>query len=772
MRIAAAPRFTLVALLLLTVPLRAQSPAERATLDTVGARLVRWDSTTDRQPFDQALQQVERILDRNARAAEAWHLLGQVRASMSLRDFVVKSTPYHSAGVSYRRAAMDAHGRALKADSTWLPAAEDLAALIVALRARKLSQDFTASLAIAGRQRGADPVIHLALSRLAWSDGRYGDALREAYAYAEGGDPAIVAIEAARALAAMGRIDSAALAYQSGMNAVSSQGRIAYREDLAWAATPDELVQFDSLATDSVGIWVALFWRQRDALEMRSDGERLREHLRRWVYGHQKFLVHRPDDAPIHSEGQRDNDQWNVMQGTDPFLSMVLSSVALNSPGWKLYHRTQWEVDDRGAIYIRHGEPTKKVSDPSGPPNESWLYQRATDRPIFHFLGSHALGTTAATTLVASLPMTPEMLDSRGTLDPKYSALGEYVRGRRESLYAWSKSRDAIDKNPEFFEAIKMIQQGRNPRSGAVLATLGASAARGGSMPLMSPNLQEKAAAENERGRSTVIAGVSTDGFPQTFDRQLDAVVQLHGIGIGPGEQRRVLAVFALDGKGLTPQSRPDGKPGYFYPVAIRLVALDRSGGIVRQLDTTRNFVTADSLGTGQHLSGFLELPLPAGIYQVRALFSQPGTNAAAAGARDGIDLTGKSSELDISDLLLGREGSNLAWRFADQPFPLNPLNAFPRSTDAVLLYEISGLAPGVKYETVLAVRRPGDKPTSKPAIEVTTAFEPTGAYQLVRQGVGLSQLKPGPYWLEVTLRPVGGDREVSRKQALNILEK
>jgi hypothetical protein len=760
----------LLGFLLQAPTLAAQAPASDVMLLALSDSLARADSTTDRQPFDQAIQRIERQLDRHPRSPRMWHALGRVRASMGQRGFPTRSTPYHAAGISYRNGAMEAWLRALKADSAYLPAAEDLARQVVLLGARKLNQDFAGPLTVGGRQPGATPTIFLALSRLAWSDGQYLAALRTARSYGDMGDRAVAAIESARAHAAMQQLDSAALAYESGLAGLTATGKRAYREDLGWAAGPEELEAFDALPSDSAGGWISRFWRQRDALEMRAPGERLREHLRRWVYAHQKFPIFRPDDAPIHGEGQRDNDQWNVMQGTDPFLAIVLSSTALNTPGWKLYERTQWEVDDRGVIYVRHGEPTKKVSDPSGPPNESWLYQRASDRPIFHFLGSHALGTTAATTLVASLPMSPEMLTSRGVLDPRYGALGEYIGGRRDMLKSWSTTPDAR-KNPEFFAAIKEIQQGRHPRSGRVLGEIAAAGARGGSAPLFSPGLAEKSAAENERGRRTVITGVSSDGHPREFARQLDAVVQLHGVGIGPGETRRVLAVFAIEGKGLVPRPRPDGRAGFYYPIALRLVAMDRHRGIVRQVDTLRNFVTADSLGPGQHLTGYVEFPVPAGSYQVRALITSGDNDAGAAGARDDIDLTGHRAELTLSDLILGREGSTLTWRFAAQPFPLNPLNAFPRGTDAELLYELGGLTEGKEYRVRMSVRRPGDAPTRKPLVETLFTVRPASSYQLVRRVLGLRELKPGGYNLTVTIDEAGSDRSVSRSRVLNILD-
>jgi hypothetical protein len=769
--------------LLLVSPLAAQSPAEQKALDSIALALPTWDSLTDRKPYDAAIMRIEQLLDRN-KSAGSWRMLGLMRLAMHERHFVVKQTPYHPAGTTYRRAGMDALMEGMKRDSTFLPAGQTFAQLIVDMRARRLNPDFRESLERAGRQAGAAPVVHLALARMAWSRGDYDQALAAAAEYlVRGGDSAVGAIEMARALAALDRGAEGVVRYSSGYAHIDSLGRVAYREDLAWVATPDELATFDSLSTDSVGAWTAMFWRSRDALEMRKPGERLQEHLRRWVYAHQEYYLLRPDDLPLHAQGQRDVDQWGAMQGRDPFLSIVLSQAALTGPGWKLFERTQWEVDDRGAIYVRHGEPTKRVSSPTGPPNESWMYQRALDRPVFHFLGTAALGTTAATTLVASLPLSPEMLTARGELDPRYQALGEYIGGRRDMFKAYWGNRPECPMAPktDLERAMRELCEGRNPGSAVVLAALGNAESGSGplapgaslpSFPTLSTSIPQMAKEAELRGRAVIREAMKTDGFPLVFDRQLDAAIQMHGMGIAEGEQRRVLAVYSVDGGSLAPRPRPDGNPGWYYPISVRLVALDETGGIVRQLDTVRNYVTHDSLRAGQHLAGYVELPVPPGVYRARVLLQSTGVAVATAGVRNGIDLRKRTDQPVMSDLILGRSEAELVWRFGGQAVPLNPLNAFPRKATATLFYQLSNLRPGTTYGIQVAVRKPQDEGTGKPLLDITSQVTADTPERNVMQSIDLKELKPGPYQMVVRITAPDNTVVTERWRALNILER
>ena len=71
-----------------------------------------------------------------------------------------------------------------------------------------------------------------------------------------------------------------------------------------------------------------------------------------------------------------------------------------------------------------------------------------------------------------------------------------------------------------------------------------------------------------------------------------------------------------------------------------------------------------------------------------------------------------------------------------------------------------------------LAIRKGDEKPKDKAAVEVVNAFRAEAPYQQMRHGVGLAQLKPGSYWMSVTVREKGTERVTTRRQVVNILER
>lgn len=707
-----------------------------------------------RKAFDEAMMTVEEALSKKSEWPYPWYALGLVRFSMSRRDLVVKETRFLGQGISYRRGAMDAFAKSIYADSTFVPAADALAGLVNALGHRLLSQDFLAPLKGASGVKGMPPDVWLALYRLEFGVKRYDSALEDLAAYLRlGGDSGMARLEQARTLTALGRPDEAVSAYLQGIDQVGETGRAGYRGDLAWIAAEWEMTQFDSLPAEKVGPWVNRFWRERDALALRAPNERLREHLRRWVFVHQNYLIHRPDDAPIHSEGLNDSDLNDLFddQSTDD----VLVEVALGPPRLKSYVRTQWEIDDRGVIYLRHGEPAKKVSSNAGPPNESWAYDLPEGRRVFHFLGSRSLGTTAATTLVAALPLNADMLDSRAALDSRYAALASQI----QSSLAAARSVEARHNN-------RSTLADRMGRGGMDALQMSRDATGGGRF--------NGAALQREvmKNQKAIAAGVATDGYPQVFKKSLDAVVQVYGVGFGKGETRRVLAVFAVPGRNLIPKPRPDGGPGVLYTVSLRLIAMDREHGQVRQMDTTRVFLAKQELSGEAHLTGLLEMAVPPGSYQIRTLVTSPGIDAASGAGRDSVDIPESPRDLVISDLILGREQSGLSWTYSGEKVALNPLNAYPRGGDADLFYEVGGLNSGSSYQVTTSVRKADDDAKDKPAVQSGFELKATADYQQVTRGIGLANLKPGAYVLQVAVKEVGSDREVTRRRALNILEK
>jgi tetratricopeptide (TPR) repeat protein len=707
----------------------------------------------DRNNFDGTLMTLDRALQADEKAVYPWYVMGLVRKEMWDRKFPSKPTPRMGAGLSYRRAAIDAYARAIKADSSFLPASEALARLINAMGHRVLPPEVLPPLRVASNVRNASPEVGLAISRLEYDAGRYENSLDGIGMYLRlGGDSGLGRLEQARSLYALKRRDEALRAYLEGAFLGDSVGRAAYRDDLAFIAYEWEMNQFDSLPRAKVGPWVTSFFRDRDALALRAENERLNEHMRRWVYVHANYLIRRPDDAPIHDEGLTDVDLASLFE--DQAVDQIMTEVSLGVPRFTQYTRKQWEIDDRGVIYLRHGEPAKRVSSVAGPVNESWSYNLPEGLRVFHFLGTHALGTTAATTLVAALPMNADLLDARGDISTEYVGLAARIRNYQAQA-GTVEGRNRLVKRG-------IYGTGADDRT---LADMMVATDAGGRM---GASVLAKEVIKNQKA---IAAGVSTDGFPLVYKKSLEAIVQVYGVGFGAGETRRILAVFAVPGRMITPQPRPDGGAGLLYPIKLRIIAMDRERGIVRQLDTTRVFLSRDTLRGEQHLSGLLELPVPPGMYQVRALVTSPGLDAGASAGRDSINIPASPRDLAISDLILGREGA-ISWTYTGQKIVLNPLNAFPKGSNAELFYEAGGLKPGVKYEAVIAVRRPEDKPEARPAVEVTTPIEAQAEYQQVNQGIGLAQLKPGNYWLTVTLREKGTTHLTTRSQNLNILEK
>lgn len=710
----------------------------------------RGDLGTDRGPYDQALQPIERALDAESKWPFAWYVLGLTQLSEYQQGFIAKVSHYTQSGMSYREAAIRSFSRGIEVDSTFAPNANALAAIVLSLGHRLLPKALAEPLARAALVPTVAPEVQLAGANVAFALQDYprgldllGDYLRR------GGDSALARLEQARTLTALGRPDEGVASYLEGLKHLSEVGRLAYREDIAWVAGGDELAVFDSLPAAQLQPWMERFWRERDALNLRAPNERLAEHLRRWVYAHEHFLTHRPDDVPANAEGFGPQDQASLYEVGA--IADVMVEVAGGIPAFRSYRRTQWELDDRGVMYIRHGEPTKRVRSVAGPPNESWAYDLPEGRRIFHFLGSRALGTQDATTLTASLPLDPAMLDARAELDGRYAALADRI----ERLQAQARTYQSLEQ--------------------AATRATGAGGAQADQL-LVSPEGPRLGAdvlwREVMRGRTAIAAAVASDGFPPHYKTSLDAIVQVYGVGFGDGERRRILTVFAVPGEKLQPRPRPDGGPGMLYPVAFRVIALDRLTGVVRQLDTTRVFLTRDTLRGDQHLTGLLELPVPPGSYQVRAMVTQPGLDAGTGVGTDSIQIPASPKAIILSDLILGRQESGLTWRYGTDQVPLNPLNAIPKGGGVELFYEVGGLAKDRKYQVTSEVRRPDDKPTAKPQLQVAFDFTASADYERVSRGLGLSNLKPGSYLLRVTVREAGSDRAATRERVINILSR
>ncbi|MDH3495270.1 MAG: GWxTD domain-containing protein [Gemmatimonadota bacterium] len=657
-----------------------------------------------RQHYDDAAGEFEWAAELEPDWPYAWYGLGLSELALGESSVMVVENLRQALGKDYLSKAARAFARAAEADPGFARAVIDLADAARRQRVRpRLEVAQRALRAAAATDAGRLPALQLARGRIEREMGEGDSALAAFAAYlAVGGDRALGLLEQARTLFYVRRPVEGREAYYAGAeNLGRGRPRAEYRADLQWIATDADLARFDAAPAERLSAWLAEFWTARDALDGRASGERLAEHYRRLFYAVRQFRLTSP----------------HRQYGTEPFRS------------------TQDVVDDRGVIYIRHGEPDERARHVALEiePNESWVYRRPLGDLIFHFV---ARGDVQDYKLVESLldvfgTGAAIQWQAAGRLPPQASALLE-SRAHLDAAYG------------------RLAQSGTGQGTGL--------------------------AAERRRGRDVIKFGTTTDSYRLWFDRPLQSRLQAYAVG-GADSGARLLFVFAVPGNRLS--GHPRGGTT-MYPLEVRLVRVgpERSALL---LDTTRVFRSATPLEPGQYLSGYLEVPIEPGMHELRAVVLEPET-----GAGDVIDIT----ELDVprfdagglvlSDLVLGERDAGLLWRAAGDSVPLSPLGAYPQGGTAELYYEVHGLPVGSPYRVRIEVggRRGGSIFAKigrlfgggRPPVAFAFDGIVTDAPLRARQTVNLAPLAPGEYTLRLTVEDPSRDVRHTRDVRLRVL--
>lgn len=195
----------------------------------------------------------------------------------------------------------------------------------------------------------------------------------------------------ARVEARAGRSGDALRSYLAGATQATSPGDWSlYRADISWIATRDELKAFDAAAASQRVALLHTIWSSRDTRDGLTQGGRLREHVRRLDTAMADFRV-RPKRGKVPIARVSNS-------GGDDFDYTVGGSSALRD-----FVPTQGQIDDRGVIFIRHGEPGSRVVSSGG--IESWVYERGiTDNLVVHFGEALFDGSSGNTALIAAPP--------------------------------------------------------------------------------------------------------------------------------------------------------------------------------------------------------------------------------------------------------------------------------------------------------------------------------------------------------------------------------
>jgi GWxTD domain-containing protein len=646
--------------------------------------------------FDDAASEFQWAIDLQPEWPYSWFGMGLAEYGVGDSQLSIVAGLKTMLGKDALTRSAAAFARSAEVDPSFVQGLVELAN--TALRQRvniKLDVALQALRRAAGTPAGANPQVLLARGRVEREVGDVDSALVALNRYLAAGESrGMGLLEIARTRFLLGSFDGAA-PYFEGAAADDSATVAAYRADLVPISSDSMLREFDATRGLLRAAYLRAFWTQRDRAELRADGERLREHYRRLFYARKNFLL------------SSNNRHYDIVER---------------------YRSGSRDFDDRGIIYIRHGQPSDRASfqAPGVEPNESWRYDRTDGELVFHFIAR-------------------EDVQDYKLVESVFDVLG-------------------------FSGAVRLPEEGAGVGSNTVAEQLLLSRQN------LSPIYQRLQGAgraglsryqnqERRLGEASIAIGTKTDSYGLRFSRPLRAKTDVLAVG-REGDNELVQITYAIAGAGLEPVTVSQG---LLYTVRLRFSAMDRTGKVVATLDTTRHFVAPQPVPDSEHLVGRLAVPVPRGVLKYR-LALQQGEETGVVLPLDSVRVgQPESSPLALSDLVLGSRTANLTWQLAEQDTVFfNPLRVFRTGEELELYYELEGLQPAAPYATQVVVRKRGGGGGlfgklfggSGAAISVKFDEQATGPVVRARRVLKLDRLKPGEYEMEVTVTDREGRKD------------
>ena len=600
-------------------------------------------------------------------------------------------------GKDHLSRAANAYARSVQADPSFDRGLIELAS--TALRQRINIKTTLAREALrqaSATSAASNPDVLLWRGRVEREVGDIDSALMAFRGYLErGGRRGLGLIEVARTEFLRGSLD-AQEPYYEGALLDDPQVVDQYRADLAMVANDSAIAEFNVNTGQRRVAFLRRFWGQRDRASLLKDGERLREHYRRVYYARKNFQL------------ASTNRHYDIVER---FRS--------GSP----------DFDDRGVIYIRHGEPVERAryNAPGMQLNESWHYTRADGDLIFHFVARED---------VQDYKLVESLFDVLG--------FGNAValRGDRDNSVAAGQANELLLTREKFSPIYSKLLGAGNAGS------------------------QKYLTEERRIGRRSINIGTRSDTYELTYARALKLETSV--VAAGRDSAHSLLHVsYAIPGSALheVPSER-----GHLYPVRLRLSVADRVGIPVATVDTTRLFIAREVVPPGEHLVGRLAVPVIPGNLTYRLAVEQGDDNGIilAADTVSVGDFTG--SRFELSGVVLGAREANLTWRPATgDTVYFNPLGRYRRTTTMEVYYEVYGLPPTASFKTEVRITKEGKGAflgifgSRKPAIRLGFEERAEGPETRVHRSVSLEKLATGRYWIEVVVTDAVGSVRESR---------
>ena len=716
----------------------------------------------------------ERIVSEEPTWPVGWFGLGVARLQASRAGVLAHEGPLHPVGMSNEVGAGNALIHALELDSNFLAAAEVLAVTPIPRE---------------GRSRLGNRVQMLRrVKRLLPTFGLYSAGMVEL----EGGDPdsaamffrtalsrrdvdsGVVLLQLARALHWAGKPAEGRRALLAGARDIATIGQTAYRKELEWVASPEELTEWDSLPVAKRSDWLASFWADRDVEEGHAEGERLVEHYRRVKYALNAYRLRLPqvgrqlaagvavawdfydEEAYIKGLAKRfparnathdgSYDDLDAPAGLNTIVANIalaggdVESIGHHNP-FRSFRFSQDILDDRGTVYIRQGKPDATAQTTMGESLMLWVYHRNGNPLVLSFREVNFDGQVGASQLTPTLITANPILRNQlchldASICAQNAAPNPYSRADFGSLKGSGLTEGPLTPTQQL---AKMTQA--DPASAARTVTNAAELASGAKLHRL-----------RDEGLAAIDTATQTDRYRPPLARAMTPSVVIYGLDRAQDRGPCVIAAFAIPGEQLTPLPATETNGRTVYPVRVRLLTAQLRDGKRIDLDTTRWFTTTKPLAKGEYLTGLAELSVAPGQYSATLMLTQPDSGGSVAHL-PALMVPGNARQLTVSDLVLGRGGSGVRWNSGVTVVPLNPLNVYPRDGGAEVYFQLSELQPGSSYETRFDFFRSGDDAKHPPRLTIGSTQLSGGSWLEVQRTLGLKNLDAGRYRLQLTVR-------------------
>ncbi|HRP07250.1 MAG TPA: hypothetical protein PLL69_02065 [Gemmatimonadales bacterium] len=669
--------------------------------------------------------QVDRM--RRSPDASAWIVLGCLRVRLHLAGAIAHQGPEMPSGTSWHLGAINALSRVEPLDSAattilgWLVLNEHFLESRVKLRVALRDAVSRGDHGIAAMRACA------VLSREMTDMSEGGACSREALL--AGVDSTWHLLELARRSAINGDTVAAISHFDLSLDAAAAIDWSYVSWHLGWFLEPEEQVAWDLLTDDTRAAWVRDRLAARDVRDGRPKGSRLVEHFSRLSYIDANFRVMVPRRelgrfryaaTPISTLREQD---W-IRSHWEPGLAAAKP--------FRFYQRGYPEYDDRAAVWMRFGEPARRI------------------------------------------PWSGRDRERLPRIDPP--ALDQAAEVRRVDRPFSSNTREVwrydLDGNTLLlhFEAEAFSASAEATR--LVVGVLGRYLC---DVDTVRCNLTMRATIPDKEGlppeRVTEIERYDLDHLSEATtkddnslrpEHQLRVVASLHRLwnsGIGP---TRIVVPYAV-------RIRDLDRTGDSVVVALTLRQWGARSGVWREQQEVRRLLVPGASPSDAWITGYLEAPAIPDLSSWSVVAEQNASRRGRAWL-DGIPALDGPDGIELSDLVAGDEAQGQRWMSTQgEQVVLAPLGNFSRNRPVVLTWQVRSRDALENVVTTIALARIDGRGAASPALEVTTTGQIDRGFSQFRRDLGIERLDTGTYRIELTLRLPDG-RLLRRSKFINIV--